>query len=75
MSKFGFHTLGYQVSPKIIIYEKYYFHNYLFRLGLQELEQEVLREKKSKKERKKDTLAIFPTIKSCVIYNKKTTHG
>jgi len=36
---FGFYTLGYQVGPKIIIYEKYYFNNYLFGLGLQELKR------------------------------------
>ena len=32
-SKFGFYTLGYQDGPRIIIYENYYFHNYLIGLG------------------------------------------
>ena len=39
MSKYEFCTLGYQDGPRIIIYEKYYFHNYLLGLGLQELKK------------------------------------
>jgi len=39
MSKFGFYTLGYQDGPRIIFYENYYFHTYLFELGLQELKK------------------------------------
>jgi len=31
--------LGYRDGPKIIIYEKYYFYNFLIGLGFQELEE------------------------------------
>ena len=33
------YTFGYKDGPKIIIYRKYYFHNYLIGLGSQELEE------------------------------------
>ena len=38
-SKFGFYTYSHKDGPKIIIYERYYFHNYLIGLGFQELEK------------------------------------
>ena len=39
MSKFEFYKLDYKDGPNLIIYENYYFHNYLIRLGFQELEK------------------------------------
>jgi len=39
MSKLLFYTLDYKDGPKLIIYRKYYFHNYLIGLGFQELEK------------------------------------